>query len=163
MKPSRLAATGLLVLVALAGVGVLSGCTPAVVMEAADDANNPECADVIVRLPQTLQGLERRETNAQATGAWGDPSSVLLRCGVEVPVAATLPCVLVDGIYWTNDDSQAPTLVFRTFGRDPAVDVVIDRDVVSPGPVLADLTRMIEFTSENGLECSDAQEAPAGQ
>ena len=45
------------------------------------------------RLPETVDGLERRETNAQATGAWGNPASVLLRCGVPTPgpTASTTP------------------------------------------------------------------------
>jgi hypothetical protein len=159
MRSSRLAATALL---AIAATLVLAGCSRVVVMDPAADANNPVCADVIVRLPETLQGLERRETNAQATGAWGDPTSVLLRCGVEVPVASTLPCVEVDGIFWLRDDAEDPTFVFTTFGRDPAVDVVIDRDAASPGLVLSDLSRMVEFTEPNGLECDDVEDSLGG-
>jgi len=118
---------------------VLSGCTPAVPMSPAPDAANPECAEVIVRLPDVLddpaqQGTTgdpagvwlKRETNAQGTGAWGNPAAVLLRCGVPVPGPSTLLCVTLDGVDWLRDDSQAPNYIFTTYGRDPAVEVVVD-------------------------------------
>ena len=155
MRSSRRAAAALL---AIAAALALAGCSPTVVLDPAADSNNPECADVIVRLPDSLEGLDRRETNAQATGAWGDPAAVLLRCGVEVPAASTLPCVEVDGIFWLRDDAEDPTFVFTTFGRDPAVDVVIDRDVATPGLVLSDLSPMVGFTNKNGLECSSVED-----
>ena len=156
MRSSRLAATALL---AIAATLALAGCSQVVALDPAGDANNPACADVIVRLPDNLQGLERRETNAQATGAWGYPAAVLLRCGVEVPAASTLPCVEVDGIFWLRDGADDPTFVFTTFGRDPAVDVVIDQDAASPGLVLSDLSRMVEFTEPNGLECDAVEDS----
>jgi hypothetical protein len=105
---------------------LLSGCTAAVPMTAAPDAASADCAEVSVRLPDAIDDLERRDTDAQATGAWGSPSAVLLRCGVEVPGPSTLPCFTVRDIDWLRDDTDAPTFVFTTFGRDPAVEVVID-------------------------------------
>ena len=74
----------------LAAVVALSACAGTVAMEAAPDANDPACADVSVRLPQTIAGQDRRWTDAQATGAWGDPAAVLLTCGVTVPGPSTL-------------------------------------------------------------------------
>src|SRR5690606_14059223 len=71
----------------------LTGCTPTVTLEPAADATNPECAEVIVRLPDMVDGNEYRYTDAQGTGAWGEPSAVLLRCGVPVPGPSPLPCV----------------------------------------------------------------------
>ncbi len=150
MRSSRLAAATLL---AIGAALALAGCSPVVVLDPAPDANNPACADVIVRLPQTLQGLDRRETDAQATGAWGDPTAVLLRCGVEVPVASTLTCENVDGIDWLLEPGEGGTRTFTSFGRDPAIDVVIDSDAVSPGLVLSDLSFMVGFTPTNGLSC----------
>jgi hypothetical protein len=112
-------------------LGMLGGCAAIVPLEAADDATNPTCAEVIVRLPDTVAGLDLRETNAQATGAWGEPATVLLRCGVAVPdPTASLACVTApeNGIDWLRDDSDAPNYVFTTYGRDPAVQVIIDSD-----------------------------------
>lgn len=112
-------------------LAMLAGCAPIVALEPADDAANPTCAEVIVRLPDTVAGLDMRETNAQGTGAWGEPANVLLRCGVAVPdPTASLACVTApdNGIDWLRDDSDAPNYVFTTYGRNPAVQVIIDSD-----------------------------------
>jgi len=107
----------------------LAGCTPVVALQPADDAADPACATVIVSLPDTVAGLPSRETNAQATGAWGEPTAVILRCGVPSPApTATLPCVTVDGVDWLRDDSGDPNFVFTTYGRTPAVEVIVDSD-----------------------------------
>ncbi|WP_262406202.1 DUF3515 domain-containing protein [Protaetiibacter sp. SSC-01] len=137
----------------------LSGCASVVPMEPAEGANDPGCADVIVRLPDTVAGQERRETNAQATGAWGSPASVLLYCGVEVPSASTQRCIQVDGIFWLVDGSQEPTYVLRSYGREPAIDVVVDGAVAGPTPALMDLSRAVSFTRPNGHECTDLEDA----
>ena len=50
----------------------LAACSTTVSLQPAPDANNPRCAEVTVRFPQTLDGFERRWTDAQATGAWGE-------------------------------------------------------------------------------------------
>ncbi|MGV8912016.1 MAG: DUF3515 family protein [Rhodoglobus sp.] len=112
-------------------VATLGGCAAILPLEPANDAANPTCAEVIVRLPDTVAGLDMRETNAQGTGAWGEPANVLLRCGVAVPdPTAALACVTApdDGIDWLRDDSDAPNYVFTTYGRDPAMQVIIDSD-----------------------------------
>ncbi len=123
----------------------LVACAPAVPMTPADDATNPLCADVIVRL-RTVPAIEdhsRRDTNAQATGAWGNPAAILLRCGVPVPGPSTLPCATVKGIDWLRDDSNAPNYVFTTYGRDPAVEVVVNGDVASGTEALISLSNAV--------------------
>ena len=108
---------------------VLAGCAPIVALDAAADAANPACASMMVRLPATVAGLDARETNAQATAAWGQPAFVLLRCGVPSPApTATLPCITVDGVDWLRDDAGDPNFVFTTYGRTPAVEVIVDSD-----------------------------------
>lgn len=114
--------------VALAGVALaLSGCAPTVSLEPGADANNPGCAEITVRLPDSVADKPRRQTDAQATGAWGDPSAVLLRCGVPSIHPTTKPCVNVDGIDWVlMSEPSADTVVYQTFGRTPATEVIID-------------------------------------
>lgn len=142
--------------------GVLTGCSPIVALHPADDANDPGCAAVIVRLPDQVGGLAKRQTDAQGTGAWGDPDAVVLTCGVEVPLASELPCI-DKGVFWLRDDSNESYWLFTSFGRDPAVDVVVDRDIVSgPGVVLDDLENAVSFTPENGLVCSDTEVTVTG-
>lgn len=112
-------------------LAMLAGCSAIIPLEPAEDAANPSCAEVTVRLPDTVADLDARETNAQATGAWGEPANVLLRCGVAVPdPTASLACVTApeNGVDWLRDDSDAPNYVFTTYGRDPAVQVIIDSD-----------------------------------
>ena len=141
---------------------LLAGCSPIVALDPAPHANDPACADVIVRLPDTLQNLPRRETNAQATGAWGEPAAILLRCGVTVPTASDLPCVETDGFQWLRDDSKAPNYVFTSYGRTPAIAVVIDQTKLSPGPALQDLEPLVAFTKPNGHKCLSVEDSLGG-
>ena len=152
---SRNRATRLL-LSAILGVSTLAlaGCAGIVPMQPAVDANNPACAPVIVRLPESVADQKKRETNAQATGAWGEPATILLHCGVEVPGPSTLPCVEVNGIDWIEDDSQKPTYRYTTFGRSPAVEVVLDSEKVSGTTTLVDLAGAVEKIPATN-KCSD--------
>jgi len=116
---------------AVATVSLLGACSQPVPLEPAADATNPDCAEIIVRLPDGIEEFAQRETNAQATGAWGDPAAIFLRCGVPVPGPSTLPCFTVKGVDWLRDSSEAPVYKFISYGRDPAVEVVIDGDRAS--------------------------------
>ncbi|UQN15342.1 DUF3515 domain-containing protein [Gulosibacter sp. ACHW.36C] len=139
----------------IAGIAVLlSGCSgPSVAMQPAESAAAPECADVTVRLPDTVDGLEKRETNAQATGAWGNPASVLLRCGVPSPGPTSDRCISLNGIDWIEDASEAPTYRYTSYGRTPAVEVAIDSSTgVSGTNALIDLQDAVGMLPQTG-EC----------
>jgi hypothetical protein len=110
---------------------LLSACANTVSLEAAEDANNPACAEVMVRLPNQIDDLEQRFTNAQATSAWGDPAAVLLRCGLPEVLASELPCVNAGGIDWLVDNSTAPSYRFISFATNPAVEVIVDSNAAS--------------------------------
>lgn len=105
---------------------MLTGCAPMVNLSAAEFSNDPACAEVSVRLPEELGELPQRITNAQATGAWGEPASVLLRCGLEGVEVSTLPCVTAGEVDWLVDDSDAPNYRFISYARFPAVEVIVD-------------------------------------
>ncbi len=149
-------------LTAVATAGLLAGCSPIVALKPAPHANDTGCADVIVRLPQTVENLPRRETDAQSTGAWGDPAVVLLRCGVTVPTASDLPCVSVDDQDWLRDDSNAPTYVYTSYGLTPAIAIVIDQTKLGAGPVLSDLSGIVAFTKPNGRKCLTVEDSLGG-
>ena len=136
---------------------LLVGCTAAVPLQPAPDANNPTCADVIVHLPTAVADQDERETNAQSTGAWGDPAAVLLHCGVPVPGPTTLPCLNINGIDWIEDDSEAPTYRYTTYGRDPAVEIVIDSKLVSGSTALVDVANAVSFIPATG-QCVGAED-----
>ena len=134
----------------------LSGCTATVSLEAAPEANDPACADVTVHLPASVDGQDRRWTDAQATGAWGDPASVILTCGVTPPGPTTLPCTPVAGVDWIIDDAEAPDYRVTTFGRVPAVEIYLDNEVVSSANVLDELSRIVATLPTDGAVCTDA-------
>ncbi len=151
-------------LVVLAFGLALTACSPTVPMEPADDAANPECADISVELPEVIDDLEKRQTSAQATAAWGTPATVLLTCGVPVPPPSTLRCVTVGEVDWLVDDSDESRGVFTTYGRDPAVQVVVDASVPE-ATVLNEIADAVEV-NEAQRACTTPQDAtfdpPAG-
>ena len=152
MNPRRPLLGGMLLVAALA----LSACAGTVAMEAAPEANDPACAAVSVRLPETIAGQDRRWTDAQGTGAWGDPAAVLLTCGVPVPGPSELTCQSVEGVDWIVDESEAPEYYrFTTFGRTPAVEVYIDYDVVGSADALRAVSPMLDRElAETGSVCT---------
>jgi hypothetical protein len=152
-RPRRLAAlAGATALLALASG--LAGCTATVSLTPADAADDPACAGVTARLPATADGQERRWTDAQATGAWGDPAVAVLHCGVDVPGPSTLPCQTVGGVDWLIDDADAPDFRFTTFGRDPAVEVYLDSEVASGRAVLEALAPAVATLPTTGAVCT---------
>jgi hypothetical protein len=123
-----------------------AGCSPILNLEPGADSNNPGCAEVVVRLPNQLGELRARDTNAQGTGAWGEPASVLLRCGIEPVLASSLPCVTVGEVDWLVDDSAAPSFRFVTFGRTPATEVIVDSGKASGITALEELADAVTRT-----------------
>ena len=141
MKMSRIAA---LAAAAIALTLSLSACSPTISLEPAADANNPGCADVIVRLPDAVDGQERRTTNAQSTAAWGNPTTVILRCGIEPVEISTLPCVTANGVDWIIDESAKPSFRFISFGRTPALEVIVDSENAVGVNVLDSLAQAVK-------------------
>ncbi|MCU1518638.1 MAG: secreted protein [Pseudarthrobacter sp.] len=117
----------------------LAACSPVVDVSAAQDAANPACAPMMVALPDAIGDAGLRKTNSQATAAWGDPSRVILRCGVNVPGPTTDRCVSVNGVDWVIKEGD-PVYTLTTFGREPATEVLMDPDAISSATVLADLS-----------------------
>ncbi|MCL2794373.1 MAG: DUF3515 domain-containing protein [Microbacteriaceae bacterium] len=141
-------------------VAVLAGCTPTVALSPAPHANDPRCAAVTVTLPDTVAGLKRDYTNAQATGAWGNPVAVQLACGVPPLGPTTKPCVTVtsgqDSVDWVlMNDPDAAVLTYITFGRTPAVEVTIKHGAggVSDANVLPDLAQAVASVPRSALKC----------
>jgi hypothetical protein len=93
---------------------------------------------MMVSLPDAIGDAELRKTNSQATAAWGDPSLVILRCGVNVPGPTTDRCVTVNGIDWVIREGD-PAWTLTTYGREPATEILMDPDKISSATVLADL------------------------
>lgn len=124
---------------------MLSGCSATVHLSAAEEANSVACANLQVRLPDTVDGLSLRSTDAQSTAAWGEPAAVLYRCGLPEVTVSKLKCVTSEGIDWLVDDSAAPSYRFITFGRNPASEVIIDANKAVGVNVLDQLASTIKF------------------
>lgn len=119
------------------GVAVLAGCAPTVPVDVAPHATDPVCASVVLALPQSLgEGLDRIDTDAQATAAWGEQrAAVVLRCGVEPPGPTTDRCQSVTTpngptVDWVVVEEDGDW-TFTTYGRVPAVEVTIPEEVAS--------------------------------
>lgn len=111
--------------------GATAACAPRIGVEVADDAADPLCAEVVLAVPESLgEGLPQLGTTSQATTAWGEPgAAVTLRCGVEVPGPTTDLCQSVGTgsgtVDWLVVEDGEGTWTFTTYGRDPAVEVVV--------------------------------------
>ena len=147
---------------ALATVVSLTACTPTVRLEPAEMANTVACANMMVRLPDTVDELERRRVDAQSTAAWGAPTALLLRCGVPRPGPSALPCVTVDGVDWLIDEANAPRFVFTTFGLDPATEVIVDSELASGTAALRAVSGAVAAQSEPVARCLDASDVFGG-
>ncbi|WP_427130775.1 DUF3515 family protein [Pseudarthrobacter sp. S9] len=137
----RLASARLPLAVAVASVAglALTACSPVVDVTPAKDAANAACAPMMLALPDAIGDAKVRKTNAQATAAWGDPSLVILRCGVNVPGPTTDRCVSVNGVDWVIKEGD-PVWTLTTFGREPATEILMDPNKISSATVLADLS-----------------------
>ncbi|MBO9045144.1 DUF3515 family protein [Curtobacterium flaccumfaciens] len=132
----------------------LTGCTNAVSMSAAPSANAAACAAVQVRLPATVDSkFDLRNTNAQATAAWGDPEVAIYHCGVAVPTVSDLPCFSQGGVDWIRDD-RGDQVVYTTFGRSPAAQVVVD-STKTTSSVVQELSDAVSSLPKDGHECLD--------
>ena len=117
-----------LALPAAAACLLLAGCSPIVTLTPAPEATAVGCAGVIVRLPDRVGTAQKRETDSQGTAAWGEPVTVSLRCGVT-GAGPSSQCVTFEKVDWKVASVPADRpkqYVLTTFGRTPAVQVVLD-------------------------------------
>ena len=150
-------------LVSAALVLGLSGCGSSVVdVDPAEDAANARCADVMLALPPVVAENDQRSTNSQATSAWGDPSKVVLRCGVIAPGPTTDPCVTVNDVDWVVREGE-PAWTATSYGREPAVEVLFDPDEVASSTVLVELGDAVSRVEQTRacVGLSEATPAPA--
>ncbi|MCH8559456.1 DUF3515 domain-containing protein [Nesterenkonia sp. LB17] len=159
------------VLTTLLGLGLISGCASTATVEAAPDAANPDCADVMLMVPEVLGDHELRPTTSQGTAVWGDPSQVVMRCGVVPPGPSAEHCVGADGVDWLALEEDEQTWRLVTYGRDPAVEVLLNLDEVGSSTAMLGLapavqqveqTRACTTLDQEIEETEDAQEVQEG-
>ncbi|MEW2068821.1 DUF3515 family protein [Streptomyces sp. NPDC007346] len=108
-------------------------------------AGNAACKQIADRYPDRLGGQELTFTDRPGVAVWGD-NTIVLRCGVELPVPTIDPCATVDGVDWVfrEDRSKDGGKVVATYGRDPAVEAVVSDDVAAVDDVLVDLSALVK-------------------
>lgn len=111
--------------VLLASAFLLASCSSALRIEPFEDADTPACHQASELWPPAVQGMEPRPVALQtpSVAAWGDPE-VIARCGGTPPGPTSSACYDVDGVHWIEielDDGWS----FTTYGRDPAIEVLI--------------------------------------
>ncbi|MDQ3382782.1 MAG: DUF3515 family protein [Actinomycetota bacterium] len=100
-----------------------------------EGSDTPVCREVADSWPVTVGGQPSRETAVQTRGvaAWGDPA-IIARCGAPVPGPTTDQCLDVEGVDWVADQLE-DGVAFTTYGRDPAIEVLVP-DAYEPEPLV---------------------------
>ena len=99
-------------------------------VEAAAQGGSPACAQLLDRLPASLDGLARVPQGAPGVVVWGGDDDVVLRCGAAVIGPTTKECLPVGpdeatSVDWVRDAQSDRAVRFLTYGRDPAVEVTV--------------------------------------
>lgn len=135
-------------------VAALSACTPVVEMHAAPHATDPLCAEIILALPDDLANYDKVRTDAQATAAWKEPTGtgiiITARCGLEPPGPTPQACVQIDtgtSVYdWIEVyDPDTSVWTYVTYGRDPALEIVVSHTSSQPSVALIDAARALDL------------------
>ena len=149
-------------LLTVAALLVTSACARDVPLEPAPSASDPVCAQVLQTTPGVLGGAEQRPTTTQSSRAWGDPAIAIARCGMEPPAPTTDRCVTVDGVDWISTEEAADSWTFVTYGRTPAVEVILDPQKVSGATVLSSVSPAVALLEETSacVGAHDAEQVP---
>ncbi|WP_022872270.1 DUF3515 family protein [Nesterenkonia alba] len=146
----------------LSAAVLLTGCTSTASVEPAPEAAHPDCAEVMLYLPEEIAGHSQRPTDSQATSVWGDPAEVVLRCGVEPPGPSPELCVSAGEIDWMTielEDDDADTDIWQlvSYGREPAVEVVLDVAQTPSSTVMLELASAVGQV-EQTRECTEVEQ-----
>lgn len=136
----------------------LAACSPAATVEPAPEAADPECASIMLALPEEIGEFQQRETTSQGTSAWGDPSRVVLRCGVEPPGPQPEHCVTAEGVDWLAVEDEDNSWTLTSYGREPAVEVLLEVDEVASSTVMVSLASAVERVDQT-RECTSVDQA----
>lgn len=135
MRRRQVARAGIPLVVAGALGALLASCSSAVQVTPAPRADSAACRKVSRHWPRTVGNMARTGTTSDSptVAAWGDPA-VIARCGVTSPGPTTDQCITVSGVDWVQH-RLSDGARFVTFGRDPAVEVLVPHDY-APEPLL---------------------------
>jgi hypothetical protein len=115
---------------------------------------DPVCVKSAAAWPASVSGRASVATDPSgpAVHAWGDPA-IVARCGVATPGPTTDDCLTVNGVDWVATPLSDGTR-FVTYGRDPALEVLIPKGDVPEGSLLPAFTSAAQALPETGHHCS---------
>ena len=116
-------------------------------------AADPACSTLAERLPDRVGTRTRRTTSSDspAVAAWGDPAIVWL-CGVAQPGPST-ECLDISGVDWVVESLDDGT-AFTTFGRDPAVQVLVPAAYAPEPLLLPPFSRVMAAIEQGSRRCT---------
>ena len=133
-------------------VVLVSGCSSAVEIAPTSLADGEVCRAVASAWPADVGDHARREvSDASAGAAYGDPA-IIARCGVPALGPTTDDCIEVDGLGWVAQPLSDGTR-FTTFGRDPAIEVLIPKDYAPEPLLLPAFSKAAQALPKNSLAC----------
>lgn len=132
---------------------VLSGCSSAVEIAPAPQAESEVCREVASAWPDSAGGNARQEvSDASAGAAYGDPA-IIARCGVPALAPTTEDCIEVDGMGWVAQ-KLSDGMRLTTFGRDPAIEVLVPSTYAPETLLLPAFTAAAEKLPKNSFTCT---------
>ncbi|HET8614154.1 MAG TPA: DUF3515 family protein [Actinomycetales bacterium] len=153
LRGARVALT-LAVLAALATVAVVLLRHRPVEVSVPAHGSDPACARMAAELPEQLLHEARVATSVSspAVAAWGDPA-IIWRCGVEPPGPTIEVCQAVNGVDWVVDPLDDGT-GFTTYGRSPAVQVLVPKAYAPEAFALTALSAAVSQVPQGDHRCS---------
>lgn len=119
------------------------------------ESDSPACEAVADHWPQTVGPYESRVTAVQSRGvaAWGDPP-IVARCGKQPPPPTTDPCLDISGVDWVSTTLDDGGVMFTTYGRFPAIEVLVPAEYDTPPMLLPAFGAAAEQVEQTLGECS---------
>jgi hypothetical protein len=144
----------LLLTAALAALA-LSACSDSVRVQPFEGSDSPTCQAVADHWPATVGGQPARVTAVQSRGvaAWGDPP-IIARCGAPVPGPTEEQCLDVEGVDWVVTARLDDGVAFTTYGRDPAIEVLVPDAYFPESLVLPAFDEAARVVEQGPRRCS---------
>ena len=141
-------------LLLLAAAALLGGCSRGVPVTVPAQGGDPVCVTAVAAWPASVSGRQPVATDPvdPAVHAWGDPA-IVARCGVAPPGPTTDDCLSVNGVDWVATPLSDGTR-FVTYGRNPAIEVLIPKSDVPGGSLLPVFAAAAQALPETGRHCS---------
>lgn len=132
----------------------LAACTSAVKVAPFDGAETPECHAVAQRWPVQVGSASPRETavDSVTVAAWGNPA-IIARCGAVPPGPTEEACLDIEGVDWIVSELD-DGVVFTTYGRSPAIEVLVPDAYETPPLLLPAFGPAAEVIEQGPNRCS---------